>query len=51
MPRLSHDSEADERPDLPFKPERIAMEEVRRGLVEFQLSEPLPPAESPLESE
>jgi DNA-directed RNA polymerase subunit K/omega len=41
LPRLS--AEADNaRPDAPIKPERIAMEEVRRGLVHYDVPAPKP---------
>lgn len=41
LPRLS--AEADNaRPDAPIKPERIAMEEVRRGLVPYDVPAPKP---------
>ena len=47
-PRLASMAEGAERPaDAPRKPERIAMEEVRQGLVAFGMpqSEPDPPGE------
>ncbi|HLG55960.1 MAG TPA: DNA-directed RNA polymerase subunit omega [Vicinamibacterales bacterium] len=38
LPRLSADDEAaDEHRVLPFKAERVAMEEVRRGLVQYDV--------------
>lgn len=37
-PRLDEDGEAPR--DLPHKAERIAMEEVRRGLVSYDVSQP-----------
>jgi DNA-directed RNA polymerase subunit K/omega len=36
LPRLSQDAE-NARPESPVKPERIAMEEVRRGLVHYDV--------------
>jgi DNA-directed RNA polymerase omega subunit len=46
LPRLS--SEVDSaRPEMPIKPERIAMEEVRRGLVHYEVPAPKPPSGSP----
>lgn len=39
LPRLSRLLGEGERLEMPFKPERIAMEEVRRGLVEYALPE------------
>jgi DNA-directed RNA polymerase subunit K/omega len=41
VPRIpGMDAPAGEAPsDIPHKPERVAMEEVKRGLVEYELSE------------
>ena len=39
LPRLSVDPES-ARPEAPVKPERIAMEEVRRGLVQYEVPPP-----------
>ncbi len=44
LPRLSADVEG-ARPDTPIKPERIAMEEVRRGLVQYDVPAPKPVVE------
>ena len=41
LPRLSAEAE-NARPDAPIKPERIAMEEVRRGLVHYDVPAPKP---------
>jgi DNA-directed RNA polymerase subunit K/omega len=43
LPRLSSEAE-NARPDAPIKPERIAMEEVRRGLVQYDVPAPKPVA-------
>jgi len=50
-PRLIENAgtEADDLPEMPFKPERIAMEEVRRGLVEYTVPELHPPTGHPEE--
>jgi DNA-directed RNA polymerase subunit K/omega len=38
LPRLSGDGDGDEAPRaIPFKAERVAMEEVRRGLVQYEV--------------
>ncbi|MFB3853105.1 MAG: DNA-directed RNA polymerase subunit omega [Vicinamibacterales bacterium] len=50
LPRLRREGEAEDRQELPFKPERIAMEEVRRGLVEFYLPDQQPASEPIAES-
>jgi DNA-directed RNA polymerase subunit K/omega len=42
LPRLSAEGESG-RPESPIKPERIAMEEVRRGLVHYDVPAPKPP--------
>jgi DNA-directed RNA polymerase subunit K/omega len=44
MPRLD-DDQVDSPRETPLKAERIAMEEVRRGLVLYDVPEPEPPAE------
>ena len=44
MPRLD-DDQVDSPREIPLKAERIAMEEVRRGLVLYDVPEPEPPAE------
>jgi DNA-directed RNA polymerase subunit K/omega len=45
-PRLSADDEAaDEHRVLPFKAERVAMEEVRRGLVQYDVPGTLRPGD------
>ena len=51
LPRLHRpdEDEPEERPELPFKAERVAMEEVRRGLVEFAVPDQQPPAGGPRE--
>ena len=41
LPRLTGEGESG-RPDAPIKPERIAMEEVRRGLVHYDVPAPKP---------
>jgi DNA-directed RNA polymerase subunit K/omega len=43
LPRLDGPSEPPTHRDAPHKPERVAMEEVRRGLVQYDLP-PLKPA-------
>jgi DNA-directed RNA polymerase subunit K/omega len=46
VPRLSADDEAaDEHRVLPFKAERVAMEEVRRGLVQYDVPGTLRPGD------
>jgi DNA-directed RNA polymerase subunit K/omega len=45
LPRLSSDVDS-ARPEIPIKPERIAMEEVRRGLVHYEVPAPKPPSGS-----
>jgi len=46
LPRLSADDEAaDEHRVLPFKAERVAMEEVRRGLVQYDVPGTLRPGD------
>jgi DNA-directed RNA polymerase subunit K/omega len=46
IPRLSADDEAaDEHRVLPFKAERVAMEEVRRGLVQYDVPGTLRPGD------
>jgi DNA-directed RNA polymerase subunit K/omega len=39
LPRIEPATDGEPRPDAPRKPERIAMEEVRRGLVQYDLPE------------
>jgi DNA-directed RNA polymerase subunit K/omega len=47
LPRLSSDEESVEAPRaMPFKAERVAMEEVRRGLVLYDVPGPKKPEES-----
>jgi len=46
LPRLEKAAEGDTRPE-PHKPERVAMEEVRRGLVSYQVPELKPPTGGP----
>jgi DNA-directed RNA polymerase subunit K/omega len=46
LPRLSGDVE-NARPESPIKPERIAMEEVRRGLVQYDVPAPKPATAEP----
>jgi DNA-directed RNA polymerase subunit K/omega len=46
LPRLTSDPE-NARPDAPVKPERIAMEEVRRNLVHYDVPAPKPPSSEP----
>ena len=49
VPRLEKAAEGEQpRLDAPRKPERIAMEEVRRGLISFDLPELKPPTGGPL---
>jgi DNA-directed RNA polymerase subunit K/omega len=43
LPRLDGPPEPASHRDIPHKPERVAMEEVRRGLVQYDLP-PLKPA-------
>ena len=47
LPRLETPAEGEARPDAPRKPERIAMEETRRGLVSYQTPELKPPTGGP----
>ncbi len=48
VPRLEKAAEGEQaRADAPRKPERVAMEEVRRGLVSFELPELKPPTGGP----
>jgi DNA-directed RNA polymerase subunit K/omega len=48
-PRLEKPADGEPpRLDVPRKPERVAMEEVRRGLVSFQLPDLKPPTGGPL---
>ncbi len=44
LPRLSSDAD-NARAESPIKPERIAMEEVRRGLVHYDVPPPKPAAD------
>lgn len=46
-PRLEKGPDGEARPDGPRKPERVAMEEVRNGLVIFTLPELKPPTGGP----
>ncbi len=46
--RLPRPADGGPVPELPKKAERVAMEEVRQGLVSYELVEtPVPPAEAP----
>jgi DNA-directed RNA polymerase subunit K/omega len=45
LPRISAEAEG-ARTDAPIKPERIAMEEVRRGLVDYSVPAPKTRAEA-----
>ncbi len=48
VPRLDKAAEDEQpRPEAPRKPERVAMEEVRRGLVSFELPDLKPPTGGP----
>ena len=47
VPRLEKGPDGQPRPDAPHKPERIAMEEVRNGLVTFELPELKAPTGGP----
>jgi DNA-directed RNA polymerase subunit K/omega len=42
-PRITGAGDADAPADMPKKPERVAMEEVRQGLVPYDLPAPHPP--------
>ncbi len=46
---LAHplDETADPAPVVPHKAERIAMEEVRRGFIEYDIPSPIPPKAEP----
>ncbi len=48
LPRLEKGPEGEPRADAPRKPERIAMEEVRHGLVTYELPDLKPPTGGPL---
>jgi DNA-directed RNA polymerase subunit K/omega len=37
LPRIDRGPEGEPRPEAPKKPERVAMEEVRQGLIEYEL--------------
>ncbi len=43
LPRIEKGPDGEPRPDAPKKPERVAMEEVREGLIEYQLPDLKPP--------
>ncbi len=47
VPRVGKTAEGEQRPDVPHKPERLAMEEVRQGLVSYELPELKPPTGGP----
>jgi DNA-directed RNA polymerase subunit K/omega len=47
-PRLEKGPDGEPKPDAPRKPERVAMEEVRNGLVTFDLPELKAPTGGPL---
>ncbi len=48
VPRLEKAAEGEQpRLDAPHKPERVAMEEVRRGLISFDLPDLKPPTGGP----
>lgn len=46
-PRLEKGPDGEIRPDGPKKPERVAMEEVRHGLISFDLPDLKPPVGGP----
>ena len=46
-PRLEKGPDGEARPDGPKKPERVAMEEVRHGLITFDLPDLKPPVGGP----
>jgi len=47
VPRLNADEDGDEAPRaMPFKAERVAMEEVRRGLVQYEVPTTTRPPDS-----
>ncbi len=48
VPRLEKTPEGDLPPTAPKKPERIAMEEVRHGLISFELPDLKPPTGGPV---
>jgi DNA-directed RNA polymerase subunit K/omega len=48
VPRLEKSPDGEPRADAPKKPERIAMEEVRHGLISFNLPDLKPPTGGPL---
>jgi DNA-directed RNA polymerase subunit K/omega len=43
LPRIEKGPDGEPRPDAPKKPERVAMEEVREGLIEYHLPDLKPP--------
>ena len=43
LPRLGEDDPAEPHRPIPYKPERVAMEEVRRGLIAYELPQPVQP--------
>ncbi len=43
VPRVGRTPEGEMRPDAPRKPERLAMEEVRQGLISYELPDLKPP--------
>jgi DNA-directed RNA polymerase subunit K/omega len=47
VPRIDKGADGEPRLDAPKKPERVAMEEVRRGLVSYDLPELKPPTGGP----
>lgn len=47
LPRLEKAPEGDVPPAAPHKPERIAMEEVRHGLISFEMPDLKPPTGGP----
>ncbi len=47
-PRIERSPDGEPRPDAPRKPERVAMEEVRHGLISFQLPDLKPPTGGPV---
>lgn len=48
VPRLDKGPDVEPRADAPKKPERIAMEEVRHGLISFNLPDLKPPTGGPV---
>jgi len=52
LPRLGADDEGTGKPrSMPYKPERVAMEEVRRGLIHYELPGMNQPEHSQIQSQ